>query len=56
MFTRLECPGCGSHDTERVHVEWLTQAVEETRICNECPTQYTIHYAEPLVEIEEVSA
>lgn len=50
VSTRRECPDCGSHDTERVHTEWLTAAVEETRICNDCPTQYTLSFGRPVVE------
>lgn len=38
---RSECPECGSHDTERVHTEWMVDGLEEVRICNECPVQYT---------------
>jgi len=41
MRYRIECPECESHDTKRVHVEWMTEGVEETRICTDCPTQYT---------------
>jgi hypothetical protein len=41
MRYRIECPECAAHDTERVHVEWLIDGVEETRICNECPAQFT---------------
>ena len=54
MFERSECPECGCHDTERVFVDWWTDEVQETRICNECPTQYTINYGNPRVETDEV--
>jgi len=56
MFERNECPECGGWDTERVHVEWMSDRVEETRICNDCPAQYTISYGDPLVETDEVPA
>jgi Zn-dependent oligopeptidase len=42
-----ECPECDSHDTERVHVEWWTDEVQVTRICNDCPTQYDVMYGDP---------
>lgn len=38
---RRECPCCGSHDTDRAHTEWLARTVEEVRICNNCPVQFT---------------
>jgi len=38
-MNRNECPECGSYDTERVHVEWWTDLVEEIRVCNDCPAQ-----------------
>jgi len=38
---RLFCPECESPDTECVHTEWYSDMVEETRICNDCPTQFT---------------
>jgi hypothetical protein len=47
--TRAACPEFDSHDTERVHTEWFTNSVEEVRICNDCPTQYTLSYEHPFV-------
>lgn len=43
MKHRNECPACGSHDTERVHTEWMVDMIEETRVCNddECRAQFT---------------
>jgi len=41
MKDRSQCPDCGGYDTERVHTEWMTDMLEEVRICNDCPTQYT---------------
>lgn len=35
------CTECGSTDTERVHTEHYRDLIEEIRICNECPTQFT---------------
>jgi protein-arginine kinase activator protein McsA len=54
MFERKQCPECGDWNTERVHVEWLSDVVEEVRICEDCPTQYTISYGNPYVEADEV--
>jgi hypothetical protein len=41
MNDRRQCPACEGYDTERVHAEWHTDLVETTRICNDCPTQFT---------------
>lgn len=56
MFLRRECPECGAHDTEQVHVEWYEDYVEEVRICNECPVEYSVEFAEPIVKSREVPA
>jgi transcriptional regulator NrdR family protein len=43
-----QCPKCDTYNTQRVHVEWIDgHAVEEVRICNECPVEYTVEYADP---------
>lgn len=40
------CPECGSWDTEKVHTEdYDGLSIEIIKICNECPTQYTLVYA-----------
>lgn len=44
MPKRKECSECGSFDTERVHAEWFTGGIEEVRICNDCPAQFTNYY------------
>lgn len=44
---RSECPECGSIDTDRVHIEWFTDGVEEVRICNSCPAQYANEFYHP---------
>lgn len=49
MFERKECPECGEWNSERVFVDWTAGGVEETRVCNDCPTQYTINYGDPVV-------
>lgn len=50
------CPECESFDTKRVHTEWFTDGIEETRICNDndCPTQFTNKYRLFEQEIDEV--
>lgn len=45
MMNYNECPECGAYDTERVHTEQFTDMLECTRICNECPTQFTNKYS-----------
>jgi len=44
MMVAYGCPDCGSHETERVHVEWGREMIEETRICRDCPAQFTNAY------------
>lgn len=39
-----ECSECASFDTERVHIEWFTDMIEEVRICNECPAEFVNRY------------
>lgn len=47
MRDRRTCPQCDGYDTERVDVQldWAPDAIETTRICNECPTQYSLIFA-----------
>lgn len=51
-MTRSKCPECGSLNTERVHVEWFAHTVEEVRICNECPTQYTNEFGDAMKRVD----
>lgn len=41
------CPNCESADTEVAWTEWFNDYVERIRICNECPTEYTVSYGHP---------
>jgi len=55
MQTRKQCPDCDSYDTERVHIEWYTDMIEETRICDgDCGGQYTNKYSLFAQEIDEM--
>jgi len=45
MNDHHRCPECKGYETERVHVEWFKDMVEETRICNSCPIQFTNRYS-----------
>jgi len=56
MMDRSQCPDCGAYDTERVHTEWMTDMLEEVRICNECPAQFTNKYNLFEQEIDEITA
>jgi len=49
-----ECPECEGTVTERVHTERYTHMIEEVYICNECPTQYTIEYDNPVKQVDMV--
>ena len=53
---RTECPNCGSVDTKRVYVEWSTDLVQETRICEDCPAQFTNSYDLYAKSEDEVAA
>jgi transcriptional regulator NrdR family protein len=44
-MNRRECPDCESYDTERVRTEWMTDMIEEIRICNDCYSQFTNAYS-----------
>lgn len=39
---RKRCPKCGGLNTERVHVEWMSNHAEEVRVCNDHEFQYTV--------------
>ena len=54
MTRHHECPDCGSHGTERVHIEWYSDMIEETRICNECISQFLNSYNLFDQEVQEV--
>lgn len=49
MREHIKCPECDSLDAEVVHTEWFADGVERIRICNECPTQWTVGYGNPIV-------
>lgn len=50
MHGRTECPECGSYSTEQADQQWYSDGVIEVRICNDCPVQYTLEFAHPIVE------
>jgi len=56
MMVAYECPDCGSHETKKVHVEWGEDMIEETRVCKECPAQFTNAYDLFDQRIDEVPA
>jgi hypothetical protein len=45
MNNHKRCPECEGYDTERVHTEWFNDMLEEIRICNKCPVQFTNKYS-----------
>jgi hypothetical protein len=53
---RKRCPDCDGFDTERVHTEWFTDMLEETRICNDCPAQFRNKYSLFEQSLDEVPA
>jgi len=56
MMRRKLCPDCGSYETEHVHTEWFPDMIEETRICNDCPAQFTNSFDLFDQQLEEVPA
>ena len=48
MNEHRSCPECNSHDTEHVHTEVMTDAIERVRVCNDCPAQFTVSYGDPV--------
>lgn len=49
MHEHKRCPECGSNDVEIVHTEFYQDAIERVKICNDCPCEFTVAYADPLV-------
>jgi len=43
------CPECEGYDTEVVMTDWRTDHVERVKVCNDCPTQFTVSYGSPYV-------
>jgi len=54
-MNRKRCPYCHSYETNRVHTEWSTDMVEETRVCDECDVQFTNSYDLFEQETERIS-
>jgi len=53
MTNHRKCPECGCYDTTVQHTEFHRDMVERIRTCDECPTQWTVSYADPIVrEVE----
>jgi len=54
MHDHKRCPECDSLDTSVEWTEWYNDHVERIRICNDCPTQWTVNYGDPRVsEVEK---
>lgn len=49
MTDHRNCPECGSADTERVSQTRTADTIEEIRICNDCPTNYTVEFGNPMI-------
>lgn len=50
MSNPTDCPECGCPFTETVHVSWSADEVQRVMVCDDCPTEWTIEYADPLVK------
>ena len=42
------CPNCESIDTELQWTDNETDAVVHVRTCNDCPTEYTVEFGDPI--------
>lgn len=54
MNDHKQCPNCDSYETERVHTEWYSDLIEEVRICDDCPAQFTNNYNLFDSEVDEI--
>jgi protein-arginine kinase activator protein McsA len=54
MTDHRRCPECDCFDTEVVHTEFSRGMIERVRVCEECPTQWTVSYADPMVRDVQV--
>jgi transcriptional regulator NrdR family protein len=50
MHDHKHCPECESLDTAVQHTEFFSDMVERVRTCEDCPTQWTVSYADPIVK------
>lgn len=55
MTDVTKCPECGGETRlEYTENQWNSH-VKHVRTCNECPTQFTVSYADPLIsEVEKL--
>jgi hypothetical protein len=52
-MTHHHCPECERGCTKVVHTEFMTTLIERVRVCENCPTQYTVSYGMPeIVNVE----
>ena len=50
MSDHQSCPECGSYDTTVQHTDFHMDMVERVRNCNDCPTEWTVSYGDPIVK------
>lgn len=43
-------PECEQTDTDRVYSTFTEREVVEIRVCNDCPAEYEVVYADPVKE------
>jgi len=43
------CPECSSYDTECVHTDFWDSEILRVMVCNDCPTEWSLFYANPIV-------
>lgn len=43
------CPECDSTDTDVVNTTVFNKAIERVRVCNDCPTQWSTEWIDPIV-------
>jgi hypothetical protein len=49
MTEHKRCPECESYNSEKVWTDERDMEFVVTRICNDCPTEWTVAFVEPLI-------
>lgn len=50
MTDVTSCPECGGDTTHEWTENVWNSEIRHIRTCNECPTEYVVSYADPVVE------
>jgi len=50
MTGATTCPECSRRDIECVHIDIQGGEILRVMVCNDCPTEWSLLYANPIVE------